>query len=366
MDTEAEILERPTIDTERALIERIAEVRKKLGDKVFILGHHYQRDSVIQFADKTGDSLGLSQYAAEHSASEFIVFCGVHFMAETADILTPKSRKVILPDLKAGCSLADMADIDQVEECWDDLITATPEKIIPVTYVNSLAAIKAFCGRNGGTVCTSSNAEKVLQWALERGDKVLFLPDQHLGRNTAYKMGIPLEKMAMYDPFIPGGSENPEVFGKAKIILWQGFCSVHMNFKSRYVDVFREKYPGIKILVHPECTFDVVQKADYCGSTAYIIKIINEAPYGSKWAIGTENNLVNRLKNQHPDKFISPLSPYACQCVTMYRIDPEHLLKSLEALNRGYPAWRDYQITVQDDIAVDARVALERMLEITG
>jgi len=369
MDTEAEILEQPTIDTEEALIERIAKVRKELGSRVFILGHHYQRDTIIQFADKTGDSLGLSKYSAEQTTSEFIVFCGVHFMAETADILTPKSRKVILPDLKAGCSLADMANIDQVEECWDDLIPlsrTTQDKIIPVTYVNSTAAIKAFCGRHDGTVCTSSNAEKVLQWALDRGDKVLFLPDQHLGRNTAYKMGIPLEKMAIYDPFLHGGGEAPQVYERAKIILWQGFCSVHMNFRPQYVDIFREKYPGIKILVHPECTFEVVQKADYCGSTSYIIKTINEAPYGSKWAIGTENHLVNRLKNQHPDKFISPLSPYACQCSTMYRIDPVHLLKSLEALNQGDPAWRDNQITVPDEIAVDARIALERMLEITG
>ena len=348
---------------EESLIRRITEVRRRLGEKVLILGHHYQRDEVIRFADKTGDSLGLSKYAAENSAAEYIIFCGVHFMAETADLLTPDSQKVILPDLRAGCSMADMANFDQTEECWEVLSDATDETVIPVTYVNSTAAIKAFCGRNGGTVCTSSNAEKVLRWALGQGDKVLFLPDQHLGRNVAFKMGIPLDDMVMYDPKISGGGATLSEYKSAKIILWQGFCSVHMNFRPQYVKIFRERYPGINIIVHPECTFDVVQQADYCGSTAFIIKTIEEAPYGSKWAIGTENHLVNRLKNLNPDKFISPLSMYACQCATMFRIDPEHLLESLEAVSRGEPV---NHITVPVEIAADAKIALDKMLEITG
>ncbi len=362
MSSTVEVLERPLTGTEDDIVGKIREVRKSLGDKVMLLGHHYQRDNIIQFADRSGDSLGLA-YAAARSDSEYIVFCGVHFMAETADMLTKSSQKVILPDLKAGCSMADMANIDQLEECWDELTAATSKKIIPVTYVNSTAALKAFCGEHDGTICTSTNADGVLQWALERGDKILFLPDQHLGRNTAYKMGISLENMVVYNPHRPGGGARPEEYEQAKIILWHGFCSVHMNFRPQYVEMFREKYPGIKILVHPECTFDVVQKADYSGSTSFIIKTIEEAPYGSKWAIGTENHLVNRLKNEHPDKFISPLSTYACQCATMYRIDPEHLLQSLNALYCGETV---NQISVPEETAVNARVALKRMMEITG
>ncbi|MCH8286421.1 quinolinate synthase NadA [candidate division KSB1 bacterium] len=352
-----------TSETEESVVREIREIRMKLGEKVLILAHHYQCDSVFQFADNTGDSLGLSKYAAEKASAEFIIFCGVHFMAETADILTPDFQKVILPDLRAGCSMADMANFDQTEECWEILSDASSEKVIPVTYINSTAAIKAFCGRNDGTVCTSSNAEKVLKWALEKGGKVLFLPDQHLGRNVAYKMGIPLEKMVMYDPKIPGGGEPLEAYAKAQIILWQGFCSVHMNFREQYIGIFRERYPDITILVHPECSFEVVQKADYCGSTAFIIKMINEAPYGSKWAIGTESHLVERLKNLHPDKFISPLSAYACQCATMFRIDAEHLLKTLKEIDRGEVS---NIIRVPKDIADDAKIALDRMLEITG
>jgi len=350
-------------DSETEILDRIALVREELSDRVLILGHHYQRDEVIRFADQTGDSYGLSKYAAERSSSEFIVFCGVHFMAETADILTPPDRKVILPDLKAGCSMADMANSDDLEECWEILSECSDEKIIPVTYVNSTASIKSFVGRNDGAVCTSANADKILTWALERGEKVLFLPDQHLGRNTAYKMGIPLDKMAIYDPLISGGGAPPEAYADAKIILWQGYCSVHMNFQPQHVDFMRSQYPGINILVHPECTFEVDQKADYSGSTSYIIKMIENAPAGSKWAIGTENHLVNRLKNQHPDKFISTLAPFACQCTTMYRISPQWLLYSLESLKNGEIVNR---ITVPEIIAGDARVALNRMLEITG
>ncbi len=362
MSISVDVLEHPLIETDDNLVRQIAEVRKKLGDKVMLLGHHYQRDNIVQFADRTGDSLGLA-YAAAESDAENIVFCGVHFMAETADILTKKSQKIILPDLKAGCSMADMANIDQLEECWDELTVTTQDKIIPITYVNSTAAIKSFCGKHGGTVCTSSNAKEVLVWALKRGDKVLFLPDQHLGRNTAYKMGIPIENMVLYNPLLSGGGAKPDKYARAKIILWHGFCSVHMNFRPQYINLFREKYPDINILVHPECMFEVAQKADFCGSTSYIIKTIQNAPYGSKWAIGTENHLVNRLKNEHPDKFIIPLSTYACQCATMYRIDPEHLLESLNALYNGYVV---NQITVPDNVAVNARVALKRMMEITG
>jgi len=361
MSIDYEIIERSV--NEREILDRIADVRRKLGDTVLILGHHYQRDEIIRFADKTGDSYVLAKYAAEESNAEFIVFCGVHFMAETADILTAQDKTVILPDLKAGCFLADMANIDQVEDCWDDLMDYTGEKIIPITYVNSTAPIKAFVGRNGGLVCTSSNADKALRWALERGDKVLFLPDQHLGRNTSYKMGIPLEKMVIYDPMKHGGGASPGEYAAAQIILWQGYCNVHLHFQPEHVDFFRKQYPGINILVHPECMFEVVQKADYFGSTSYIIKMVENAEPGSKWAIGTEHYLVNRLKNKHTDKFISTLAPFACHCATMYRISPESLLKSLEKLYEGEII---NQISVSEEIAGDARIALNRMLEITG
>ncbi|MFC1477762.1 quinolinate synthase NadA [candidate division KSB1 bacterium] len=362
MSAEIDTVADAQVDSEKILV-RIAEVKKRLGDKVLILGHHYQRDEVIQFADRTGDSYGLSKYAAEKTSSDFIVFCGVHFMAETADILTPDDRAVILPDLKAGCSMADMATIEQLEECWEDLTSYTDDRIIPITYVNSTAAIKAFVGRYGGAVCTSSNADKILKWAFERGEKVLFLPDQHLGRNTGHRMGVPHDKMVVYDPLIAGGGSSPEEYDRSKIILWQGYCSVHMHFQPEHVDVFRKQYPGINILVHPECTFEVVQKADYAGSTSYIIDVVEKAPHGSKWAIGTEHHLVERLKKQHQDKFISTLAPYACQCITMYRISPEWLLHVLEALDRGELTHR---ISVPGDVSADAVKALNRMLEITG
>ncbi|MFC1563995.1 quinolinate synthase NadA [candidate division KSB1 bacterium] len=360
MKSDAEVIDKAADEEE--ILSRISEAREKLGDKLFILGHHYQRDNVIRFADKTGDSFGLSKYVAENVRSPYIVFCGVHFMAETADILTPDHQSVILPDLTAGCSMADMANLNQVERCWEILKDTTSEKIIPVTYVNSTAEIKAFCGKHGGTVCTSANADKILKWAFTQGEKVLFLPDQHLGRNTGYKMGIPLEKMAVYNPLEDNGGTDFSEYSEAKIILWHGYCSVHMNFKPVYVDMFRDEHPGINILVHPECEFDTVIKSDYQGSTSGIIKTIEAASPGSKWAIGTEINLVNRLKDMHPDKFITPLTSFTCQCQTMYRIDPEHLLASLEALNRGEVINR---ITVPEDISVDAKTALDKMLEIS-
>ncbi len=348
--------------TETEILEEIATIRNKLGEKVFILGHHYQRDNIIRFADKTGDSFGLSKYVAENVKSPYIIFCGVHFMAETADILTDDSKTVILPDLGAGCTRADMATLYQVEKCWNILQKASSEKIIPVTYVNSAAEIKAFCGRHGGTVCTSANAEKILKWALNQGDKALFLPDQHLGRNTGYKMGIPLEKMSVYDPIEENGGASLEEYANSRIILWQGFCSVHMNFLPQNVDQMRKKYPDINILVHPECTFETVEKSDYNGSTSRIIKLIEEAPAGSKWAIGTEQHLVDRLKNEYPDKFIVSLAPFECQCATMYRIDPEHLLRSLVSLDNGEVI---NQISVPESIAIDAKTALDKMLEIS-
>ncbi len=362
MQIDTEIAEMNIVDEEEQILEKIAGLRERLGDKVYILGHHYQRDNILKFTDRTGDSFGLSKYVAEHVKSPYIIFCGVHFMAETADILSADDKKVILPDLTAGCSMADMADIDQVEECWDVLTEATDAKIVPVTYVNSTAAIKAFVGKHGGTVCTSSNADKIVKWALEQGDKVLFLPDQHLGRNTAYKMGIPLEEMALYDPLKPDGGEPIESYAASKVILWQGYCSVHMNFKSQYIDLYRKEHPDINILVHPECEFETVQKADFAGSTSYIIKTVNEAEIGSKWAIGTENHLVDRLKHDHPDKLIIPLSAYACQCSTMYRIDPEHLLNVLVAISDGEVV---NQISVPKEIAVNAKKALDKMLEIS-
>ncbi|MCP4725298.1 MAG: quinolinate synthase NadA [bacterium] len=360
MAIENDIRERSVNEAE--LIDAIKEMRKKLGDKVFILGHHYQRDDIIRFADKAGDSFGLSKYVAENVKSPYIIFCGVHFMAETADILTPDDKTVILPDLEAGCTMADMANLRQVEKCWDILKEATSDKIIPVTYVNSTAEIKAFCGRNGGTVCTSANADKILKWAFTQGEKVLFLPDQHLGRNTGYNMGIPLDEMSVYDPLETGGGASPEEYSNSKIILWQGFCSVHMNFLPQNVDHMRKKHPDINILVHPECTFETVSISDYQGSTSKIIKTVEEAPSGTIWAIGTEQHLVNRLKNEHPDKFIASLAPFECQCETMFRIDPEHLLESLVLLDKGEIGNR---IAVPKEIADDARTALDKMLEIS-
>lgn len=348
-------------ETDPGILDQIWKLKQKLSDKVLFLGHHYQRDEVIQYADKTGDSFELSRFAAENTDKEYIIFCGVHFMAETADILTSDEQKVILPDLKAGCSMADMARYDDVLVAWDELKEATDARIIPITYMNSTADIKAFVGEHGGLVCTSSNAEKALTYAFENGEKVLFVPDQHLGRNTAFDMGISLEEMIVWNPAQPYGGNSMDDIRKAKMILWLGHCSVHQIFQPHFVDMFREKYPDINIIVHPECRFDVVQKADISGSTSKIIKTIAEAPAGSKWAVGTENHLVKRLANTFKDKDIHLLSPYVCQCSTMYRIDPLQLLEILQQLDQGIVL---NQIRVDHQVKYWSRIALERMLSL--
>ncbi|WP_449060318.1 quinolinate synthase NadA [Planomonospora algeriensis] len=344
-----------------ALVERAERAKAALGDRVFVLGHHYQRDEVIRFADVTGDSFKLAQQAAARPEAEYIVFCGVHFMAESADILTGDSQKVVLPDLAAGCSMADMATFDQVEECWDALADAgIADVTVPVTYMNSSADIKAFCGRNGGTVCTSSNARRALDWAFSRGEKVLFLPDQHLGRNTAVlEMGLSLDDCVVYNPHRPNGGLTEQQLRDAKMILWRGHCSVHGRFTAESVDDVRERVPGVNVLVHPECRHEVVVKADHVGSTEYIIKKLTEAPAGSSWAIGTELNLVKRLGAMFPDKNVSFLDRTVCYCSTMNRIDLPHLVWALESLAAGQVVNR---ITVDPDTTHWAKVALDRML----
>ncbi len=342
---------------------RVAEARRRLGNRLMILGHHYQRDEVIQFADFRGDSLDLSMKAARTSDVEYVVFCGVHFMAETADILTPDGVKVILPDMRAGCSMADMAGIDQVEDAWEVLTAATDATIIPITYINSTAALKAFCGRNGGAVCTSSNARSIVSWAFEHGQKVLFFPDQHLGRNTCHDLGIALGDMVVYDPHDPHertGGNDPGEYDRAKVILWRGHCSVHQNFQPSHPNLMRQRYPGIRILVHPECQFEVVQQADLVGSTRMIIEAVRQAPAGTKWAIGTEHHLVNRLAKEHPEQFISTLAPFACQCSTMFRISVDALADRLEELADGE---EKNVIAVDPETAHWATVALDRMLD---
>jgi quinolinate synthase len=347
------------------LVERARAAKAALGDRVFILGHHYQRDEVIQFADVTGDSFKLARDAAARPEAEFIVFCGVHFMAESADILTAAHQKVVLPDLAAGCSMADMAAIAQVEDAWDVLTDAgIADQTIPVTYMNSTAAIKAFTGRHGGTICTSSNAKQSLEWAFERGQKVFFMPDEHLGRNTAVlQLGLSLHDCVVYNPHRPGGGLTVEQLRDAKVILWKGHCSVHGRFTTDAVDEIRERVPDIKILVHPECTHDVVLKADLVGSTEFIIQTINAAPSGSSWAIGTELNLVRRLAQAHPDKRITFLDRTVCFCSTMNRIDLPHLVWALENLAAGNIV---NVIDVDDDTEKWASVALERMLALPG
>ncbi|WP_326638089.1 quinolinate synthase NadA [Streptosporangium sp. NBC_01755] len=344
-----------------ALVERARKAKAALGDRVFVLGHHYQRDEVIQFADVTGDSFKLAKEAAARPDAEYIVFCGVHFMAESADILTSDSQKVVLPDLAAGCSMADMATFDQVEECWEALEDAGIADItVPVTYMNSSADIKAFCGRNGGAVCTSSNARRALEWAFSRGEKVLFLPDQHLGRNTAVlEMGLSPGECVVYNPHRPNGGLTAEQLAGAKMILWKGHCSVHGRFSAECVDDVRARIPGVNVLVHPECRHEVVTKADHVGSTEYIIKKIEEAPAGSSWAVGTELNLVKRLGAMFPDKDVTFLDRTVCYCSTMNRIDLPHLVWALESLAAGQVV---NQITVDDDTAHWAGVALDRML----
>jgi quinolinate synthase len=343
------------------LVERARRAKAALGERVFVLGHHYQRDEVIAFADVTGDSFKLAQQAAARPQAEYVVFCGVHFMAESADILTSPDQAVVLPDLAAGCSMADMATFDQVEECWEALAEAGLDgTTVPVSYMNSSAAIKAFTGRHGGTICTSSNAERALRWAFERGERVLFLPDQHLGRNTAVlQLGLSLDDCVVYDPRKPSGGLTAQQLRDAKMVLWKGHCSVHGRFTRASVDEVRERVPGVTVLVHPECTHDVVTSADLVGSTEFIIRALEAAPAGSAWAIGTELNLVKRLAQQHPDKTVVFLDRTVCFCSTMNRIDLPHLVWALENLVEGRVVNR---IEVDDDVAHHARVALERML----
>ncbi|MSQ26335.1 MAG: quinolinate synthase NadA [Dehalococcoidia bacterium] len=340
---------------------RILAAKAKLGTKLVILGHHYQRDEIIRFADFRGDSLNLARNAAEHPEAEYIVFCGVHFMAESADILSGPHQKVILPNMSAGCSMADMAPTDDVLQCWDELqaIAGVQGQVTPVTYINSTAALKAFCGINEGAVCTSSNAKAILAWALKQRPKVLFFPDQHLGRNTAFAMGIPLDEMVVWDPVQPLGGNSEETLRKARILLWKGHCSVHKRFTVEQVREARAKHPGIKILVHPECTLEVVQEADYTGSTEYIVKTVRESAAGSQWAIGTEINLVNRLAKEHRDKLVFCLDPVICPCSTMYRIHPAYLAWVLEEMAEGRVV---NQVAVPEQIAHWAKVALGRML----
>jgi quinolinate synthase len=345
---------------DNTLDARIAAAKARLGKNVVILGHHYQRDEVVKFADFRGDSLKLSQQAASTDA-KYIVFCGVHFMAESADILSRPGQVTILPDLNAGCSMADMADIGQVEACWEELESVGGLKVIPVTYMNSTAAIKGFTGERGGAVCTSSNADKVIRFAFEHGERVLFLPDEHLGRNTAFRMGIPLEQMVVWDPFRELGGNTPAQLRNAKMILWKGYCSVHQRFLPEHVDRVRREIPGVKVLVHPECRFEVVQKADSTGSTEQIAKIIRAAEPGSKWVVGTEIHLVNRLSKELPDRTVQSLDPNVCVCTTMFRISPQHLLWTLDNLVEGRVV---NQIVVDEKTKKWARVALERMLSL--
>jgi quinolinate synthase len=342
---------------------RIIEAKRSLGRDVVILGHHYQGDDVIRHADATGDSFKLAQHAAEQKQAKYVVFCGVHFMAESADILTTDQQTVILPDMGAGCSMADMADIDDVEDAWESLEEMGVDDIVPITYMNSTAAIKDFVGRRGGIVCTSGNAVKVLEWAFERGKRAFFLPDQHLARNTGYAMGIALERMPLWSPFADNGGASPADYRHSRIILWEGHCSVHMKFTVEGAQQLRAAHPGMKILVHPECRFDVVQIADEVGSTEYIRRVIDEAPAGSEWAIGTEYHLVHRLAQEYPEKSIVSLSGIQCACATMYRIDPSNLLWALESLVAGEVV---NPIRVPSEIAEGATLSLGRMLALKG
>ncbi len=357
---------------DHSMDERIATARRKLGKSAVVLGHHYQRDEVIRFADYTGDSYKLSKIAAETEAN-YLIFCGVHFMAESADILgrpddpPGTGQQVILPDLNAGCSMADMAEIGQVEDCWDTLLDAgiKAEELLPLTYMNSTAAIKAFCGERGGLVCTSSNARSAFEWAFASAEKILFLPDQHLGRNVAHAMGIPVDQMVIFDPWQINGGITPDRLRAAKVILWKGHCSVHQRFLPHHVDAVRAKYPGIQVIVHPECRWEVCQKADAMGSTERLIKLVSDSPEGSIFAIGTEIHLVNRLAKQFAPKGkkIITLDDTGCLCTTMYRISPQHLAWALENLVEGRVV---NHIRVRDDVKHWARVALDRMLEIRG
>ena len=341
---------------------RIAAARATLGGRLMILGHHYQRDEVIRFADYTGDSYKLAGEIAKHPEAEFIVFCGVHFMAESADVLSAPHQQVVLPDLAAGCSMADMAEPGQLEMCWSDLEQMGISSVVPVTYINSAASIKAFVGERGGVVCTSSNAGATLKWAWERGERVLFLPDQHLGRNTAYKMGVPLDDMVVWDPNEIFGDVDPDALKRARIILWKGHCSVHTRFTVRQIEHLRAQHPGLKVIVHPEVPWDVVQAADDAGSTEYIIKTVKNSPAGSVWAVGTEIHLVNRLaRDVAPARTVMSIDQFGCLCSTMFRVSPNHLLWTLEGLVDGVVHNR---ISVPDGQKHWTKVALDRMLSI--
>ena len=341
---------------------RISAARHMLGSRLVILGHHYQRDEVIKFADYTGDSFRLARHISSRPEAEYIVFCGVHFMAESADVLCAPHQQVILPDLAAGCSMADMADRDQLETCWEELTQMGIGGIVPVTYINSAASIKAFVGERGGTVCTSSNCAATLKWAFERGEKAFFLPDQHLGRNTAYKLGVPLDEMVVWDPYEIFGGLDPDQVMRARMILWKGHCSVHTRFSVKQIDAIRRQHPGVRVIVHPEVTWDVVQAADDSGSTEYIIQTVRNSPEGSVWAVGTEVHLVNRLaRDLAPQRTVVSLDQFGCLCSTMFRVSPNHLLWILEELVEGRVHNR---IVVSDEEKHWTKVALDRMLSI--
>ena len=343
------------------VLQEIRHYKEKFKHSVVILGHHYQQDDVIQFADYIGDSLQLAREVAKLKGMTYILFCGVHFMAETADMLTADNQHVILPDLNAGCSMADMARDKDVEDAWQYITQCTPATVVPITYINCSAGLKALVGREGGAICTSSNAGKVIAWALNKGEKLLFFPDQHLGRNTCFKMGIPLDQMVLYNPTVPHGGLTPDQITKAKVILWYGYCSVHQGFTAKQVHAARAADPAVTVLVHPECCFEVVQASDLAGSTSYIIKTIEAAPRGASFVVGTEINLVNRLARLHPDKKIRSLSPFQCLCTTMYRVRPRWLLEAFRSIERGKPV---NIIKVSPDVRHHALKALDRMLAI--
>jgi quinolinate synthase len=358
-------LENYLVLPDHSMDDRIAAAKRILGNECVILGHHYQRDEVVRWADYRGDSFRLSQMAAQ-AKGRYIVFCGVHFMAESADILARPGQAVILPDLNAGCSMADMADITQVEDAWEQFVTLglTDDEghgITPITYMNATAAIKAFCGERGGLVCTSTNANGAFEWAFRRNEKIFFLPDQHLGRNSGYARGIPLDEMVVWDPYMLQGGLTLERLHKAKVILWKGHCSVHQRFLPEHVDKVRTNYPGIQVIVHPECRWEVCRKADGIGSTDHLIKLVRQASAGSSFAIGTEIHLVNRLEKENPDKHVITLDDSGCLCTTMFRISPQHLCWALENLVDGNIV---NQIKVKDNVKRWARVALDRMLDI--
>lgn len=343
------------------LDRRIGHARAQLGSRLVSLGHHYQRDEVIKYADFTGDSFKLARHASDQARAEYVLFCGVHFMAESADILTRPDVRVILPNMAAGCSMADMADPDDVYEAWDHItgVLGSSARAIPITYMNSAASLKAFVGENEGIVCTSSNARKTFEYAFERGDKVLFFPDQHLGRNTGYEMGIPLEEMVLWNWRMPNGGLTAEQIERARVILWQGHCSTHQRFTVAQIERAREEHPGVNVIVHPECRWEVVQAADHWGSTEKIIKAVSEAPGGTTWAVGTEINLVNRLANENPDKTVFCLDPVVCPCSTMYRIHPAYIAWVLEGLLQGHIV---NEVRVDEETRKWSLVALERML----